>query len=60
LVGRRAARAIEGARAVGLQVNVWTVNRRSSIARLARLGVDGIVTDVPDVARAVLNSAAGP
>lgn len=54
LVGRRAGRVITRAHALGLDVNAWTVNRRSSIARLARLGVDGIVTDVPDVARDVL------
>lgn len=54
LVGRRAGRVISRAHGLGLDVNVWTVNRRSSIARLARLGVDGIVTDVPDVARNVL------
>ena len=54
LVGRRADRVIALAHDRGLDVNVWTVNRRSSIARLARLGVDGIVTDVPDVALAVL------
>lgn len=54
LVGRRADRVITRAHALGLDVNAWTVNRRSSIARLARLGVDGIVTDVPDVALAAL------
>lgn len=34
----------------GLAVNVWTVNEPSDMARLADLGVDALVTDVPDVA----------
>jgi glycerophosphoryl diester phosphodiesterase len=38
----------------GLGVNVWTVDDPGRIAELASLGVDGIVTNVPDVARAVL------
>lgn len=45
-----AARAHE----LDLQVNVWTVNDRDEIGRLAAAGIDGIVTDVPDVAREVL------
>ncbi len=39
----------------GLAVAVWTVNDEDVIAELARLGVDAIVTDVPDVARRVLS-----
>lgn len=39
-----------------LRVNVWTVNDRHEIARLAAAGIDGIVTDVPDVAREVLST----
>jgi glycerophosphoryl diester phosphodiesterase len=39
----------------GLAVNVWTVDDPGRIAELAALGVDGIVTNVPDVARAVLD-----
>jgi len=34
----------------GLDVNVWTVNEPADMARLADLGVDALVTDVPDVA----------
>ncbi len=34
----------------GLEVNVWTVDEPGRIAELARLGVDGIITNVPDLA----------
>jgi len=43
----------------GLAVNVWTVDDPGRIAELAALGVDGIVTNVPDVARAVLEDTKG-
>ncbi len=46
---------VDHARAAGLFVNVWTVNDPETIRRLADLGVDGIVTDVPDIAREVLD-----
>jgi glycerophosphoryl diester phosphodiesterase len=32
----------------GLRVHVWTVNRRAEIARMGRLGIDGIFTDFPE------------
>lgn len=38
----------------GIDVNVWTVNEPADMVRLADLGVDGLVTDVPDVARVAL------
>lgn len=38
----------------GLEVNVWTVNDPAEIRRFADLGVDAIITDVPDVALAAL------
>ena len=34
----------------GLEVNVWTVNDPTEIARLAAAGIDALITDVPDVA----------
>ena len=40
----------------GLAVNVWTVDAPDRIAALAELGVDGICTNVPEVARCVLES----
>ena len=42
------------ARDAGLLVNTWTVDDPERMRELAALGVDGIVTNVPDVARQVL------
>lgn len=39
---------------VGGRVVAWTVNDAVVIAEFARMGVDGICTDVPDVARGAL------
>lgn len=39
---------------LGLKVHVWTVNTPGDLVRMARLGVDAVITDVPDVARSVL------
>lgn len=36
--------------AAGLQLNTWTCNEPDRIRQLADLGVDALVTDVPDVA----------
>jgi glycerophosphoryl diester phosphodiesterase len=40
----------------GLQLIPWTVNERSAMKRLVRLGVDGLITDYPDRGRTVLQS----
>ena len=40
--------ALTEARALGLRVVVWTVNEVEEMLDLARLGVDGIITDYPD------------
>jgi len=42
------------ARDLGLAVVVWTVNRPEDMVRLVDLGVDGIITDRPDLLRAVM------
>jgi glycerophosphoryl diester phosphodiesterase len=47
---------VDTAHAAGLAVNVWTVDRPDRIAALAEMGVDGICTNVPDIARHVLES----
>jgi len=37
------------ARSKGLGIHVWTVNNENEMKRLIRLGVDGIITDRPDL-----------
>ena len=49
-----AAEAVERAAALGLGLNVWTVNDPPDIVRLAALGVDSIITDTPRAARQAL------
>jgi glycerophosphoryl diester phosphodiesterase len=39
----------------GLQVNVWTCDDPGAMARMVQMGVDGICTNVPDVARQVID-----
>ena len=34
---------------MGLQVNPWTVDSEKTIDKMINLGVDGIITDFPDV-----------
>lgn len=36
---------VKSAKAAGLRVHVWTVNAPADMARVARAGVDGIITD---------------
>ena len=43
------ARDIESAHDHGVAVNVWTVNDRATMVRLIEAGVDGIITDFPQV-----------
>ncbi len=49
---------IEACHAVGVQVNTWTCDDPARMAELVEWGIDGICTNVPDVALSVL--AAGP
>jgi glycerophosphoryl diester phosphodiesterase len=46
---------IRRAHDAGLLVNTWTVDDPDRIAELASWGIDGIVTNVPDIARAALD-----
>jgi len=43
-------RFLRGAHRAGVPVQVWVVDQASDIERLLGLGVDGIITDRPDVA----------
>ena len=45
------------AREVGSRVNTWTVNDPAEAVRLARLGVDAIITDRPDTIREAVRGA---
>ena len=47
------------ARRSGLSVYAWTADAEEHIRRLIELDVDGIVTNVPDRALALLGRAAG-
>ncbi|HVE93892.1 MAG TPA: glycerophosphodiester phosphodiesterase [Acidimicrobiales bacterium] len=44
------ASVVDAARRHGIALNTWTVDDPAEMARLAALGVDAIVTNVPDVA----------
>ena len=48
---------IEAARHHGIQVHVWTINDPEDMARLARAGVNAIMTDLPVVLLEVLAEA---
>jgi len=49
---------VELAHDAGLRVNVWTVDDPVRMVELAEMGVDGIVTNVPDVAARALGHRA--
>jgi glycerophosphoryl diester phosphodiesterase len=44
------APGVQAAHGLGLEVNVWTVNRRRRIIAMTELGVDGLITDDPATA----------
>jgi glycerophosphoryl diester phosphodiesterase len=50
------ARRVEEARALGLAVVPWTVNEPAEMQRVLDLGVDGMISDRPDLLRAVLEA----
>ncbi|MBI5255440.1 MAG: glycerophosphodiester phosphodiesterase [Burkholderiales bacterium] len=45
---------VDEAQQLGLLVLPWTVNRPEDMARLIDWGVDGLITDYPDIARRVM------
>lgn len=48
------AAKVKEAQALGLKVLVWTVNDAATMGRMIDLGVDGLITDRPDVASRLL------
>lgn len=44
------AEEVEEAHRLGLEVHVWTVNDATQMKELAEMGVDGIITDYPNIA----------
>ena len=46
---------VEACRASGLQLVVWVVNDPAQMRHFIKLGVDGIITDYPDLLRLALN-----
>ncbi len=45
--------------AQGLRVAVWTVNDAATVTELCRIGVDGIISDNPAMARAAIDAVQG-
>ena len=50
------AAKLKEAHELGLKVLAWTVNDPAAMGRLIDLGVDGLVTDRPDLARQVMDA----
>ena len=48
------AAKLSEAQALGLKVLVWTVNDAPTMQRMLDLGIDGLITDRPDIAAGVL------
>ncbi len=51
--------AIAAAHRLGLEVHVLTVDERETMERLLSWGVDGIMSDQPDVLAQVMDSVKG-
>jgi len=45
---------IKGCKENGIDINTFTVDEPEDIKRLAAAGVDGIITNVPDVALSIV------
>lgn len=51
---------VERCHSAGLALNTWTCNDPDRLRELADLGVDGVCTDIPDVALTALGRRTGP
>jgi len=49
------AASVAAAHRCGLEMHVWTINHRDEMAHLLGLGVDGIMSDLPGVARVAVD-----
>ena len=56
LRGPRGTRLLRTAHDAGLAVDVWTVDDPGTMTELLDAGVDGIITDRPDLLRRVLDA----
>ena len=54
------AAAVAACHAAGLDVNTWTCDDPDRLAELASIGVDGVCTNVPDVALVALGRRGAP
>jgi glycerophosphoryl diester phosphodiesterase len=48
---------VQEAQQLGIQVFVWTPDSRSDMRRLIKMGVDGIITNRPDILKAILSGS---
>src|SRR5262249_5250140 len=51
--------SVAAAHRCGLEVHVWTINQRDEMERLLALGVDGIISDLPGLARVAVREFKG-
>ena len=47
---------VEKAHSIGVGVNVWTVDKPSEMKKFIGMGVDGIITNKPDVLANILKN----